>query len=76
MILFPFVDLRKCAAQTKLFWIACINTGNKWRGKIVHANFAVGKTVLAGADILPEQYVKPRGFYVLLSVDGSVWILV
>ena len=43
----------------------------EWRGKIVHANFAVGATVLAGADILPEQYVKPRGFYVLLSVADT-----
>lgn len=25
--------------------------------------------MLAGADMLPEQYVKPQGFYVLLSVD-------
>ncbi len=33
VILFPFVDLRKCAAQTELFWIACINAGNKWRSK-------------------------------------------
>lgn len=41
----------------------------EWRGKIVHGTFAVGGTVLAGADILPEQYVKPQGFYVLLSVD-------
>ena len=41
-------------------------------GKIVHANFAVGATVLAGADVLPEQYVKPQGFYVLLSVDDAM----
>ena len=41
-------------------------------GKIVHANIAVGATVLAGADVLPEQYVKPQGFYVLLSVDDAV----
>jgi len=40
-------------------------------GKIVHANIAVGTAVLAGADILPEQYAKPRGFYVLLSVDDT-----
>ena len=44
----------------------------EWRGKIVHANFAVGATVLAGADVLPEQYVKPQGFYVLLSVDDPM----
>ena len=44
----------------------------EWRGKIVHANFSVGATVLAGADVLPEQYVKPQGFYVLLSVDDPL----
>ncbi len=44
----------------------------EWRGKIVHATFAVGVTVLAGADVLPEQYVKPQGFYVLLSVDDTM----
>jgi PhnB protein len=43
----------------------------EWRGKVVHANFAVGAMVLAGADVLPERYVKPRGFYVLLSVDNT-----
>src|ERR1700733_3241860 len=44
----------------------------EWRDKIVHGTFAVGGTVLAGADILPEQYVKPQGFYVLLSVDDAM----
>jgi PhnB protein len=41
----------------------------EWRGKIVHGSVTVGRTVLAGADMLPEQYEAPRGFYVLLSVD-------
>ncbi len=43
-----------------------------WRGKIVRGTFAVGGAVLAGADVLPEQYVKPQGFYVLLSVDDAM----
>jgi PhnB protein len=43
-----------------------------WRDKIVHANFAMGVTVLAGADVLPERYVKPQGFYVLLGVDDPL----
>jgi PhnB protein len=43
-----------------------------WREKIVHGTFAVGGTVLAGADFLPDQYVKPQGFYVLLSVDDAM----
>ena len=44
----------------------------EWRDKIVHANFAVGQVVLAGADVLPAQYVKPQGFYVLLSADDAM----
>jgi PhnB protein len=44
----------------------------EWRGKIVHANFAVGETVLAGADVLPERYVRPQGLYVLLSSNDTV----
>lgn len=43
----------------------------EWRGKIVHATFAVGATVVAGADVLPERYAKPQGFYVLLGVDDT-----
>ena len=44
----------------------------EWRGKIVHASFAVGETVLAGADVLPEKYVRPQGFYVLLGVNDAM----
>ena len=40
-----------------------------WRP--VRSSVSVGAMVLAGADILPEQYVKPRGFYVLLSIDDT-----
>ncbi len=40
----------------------------EWRDKIVHATLAVGDTVLAGADVLPEQYKRPQGFYVLLEI--------
>jgi PhnB protein len=44
----------------------------EWRDKIVHGTFVVGGMVLAGADMLPEQYAKPQGFYVLLSVDDAM----
>jgi PhnB protein len=43
----------------------------EWRGKIVHANFAVGEMVLAGADVLPDKYARPQGFYVLLGVNDA-----
>ena len=44
----------------------------EWRSKVVHATFAVGATVLAGVDVLPERYMRPQGFYVLLSVDDTM----
>ena len=37
--------------------------------KIVHATLSVAGGMVAGADVLPEQYTPPQGFYVLLSVD-------
>jgi PhnB protein len=40
----------------------------EWRSKVVHASMTVGGTVLAGSDALPEQYVQPHGFYVLLGI--------
>src|SRR4051812_16683740 len=41
---------------------------SEWRDKIVHGSVTVGNTTLAGADVLPDQYKKPQGFYVLVSV--------
>jgi PhnB protein len=41
----------------------------EWSGKILHASLTVGDNILVGADILPEQYERPRGFYVLLGID-------
>lgn len=40
-----------------------------WQKKIVHANIAIGEVELAGADVLPEHYQKPSGFYLLLGVS-------
>src|SRR5271169_816285 len=41
----------------------------EWRDKIIHASLSVADGVLTGADVLPEQYERPRGFFVLLSID-------
>ena len=38
---------------------------------IVHANISIDGVELAGADLAPDQYQKPKGFYVLLSVDSE-----
>jgi PhnB protein len=41
----------------------------EWRNKIIHASLTVAGGALTGADVLPEQYQRPQGFYVLLGVD-------
>ncbi len=39
------------------------------RDQIVHASLTIGDLVLAGADVAPEEYEQPQGFYLLLTVD-------
>lgn len=41
------------------------------KNEVVHANIAIHGVELAGADLGPEQYHKPKGFYVLLSLDSD-----
>ena len=39
--------------------------------KVVHANICIDGVELAGADVDPSRYEKPKGFYVLLGVDSE-----
>lgn len=39
--------------------------------KIVHANICIDGVELAGADVDPDRYESPKGFYVLLGVDSE-----
>ncbi len=41
----------------------------EWRHKILHASLTLSGAALTGADVLPEQYQRPQGFYVLLGID-------
>jgi PhnB protein len=43
-----------------------------WRSKIVHATLALadGNTLL-GADVLPEHFERPQGFYVLAALRDA-----
>lgn len=41
----------------------------EWRGKIAHATLKIGDGTLMGADVLPEQYERPKGFHVLLAME-------
>ncbi|MDQ2077974.1 VOC family protein [Marinimicrobium sp. ABcell2] len=40
-----------------------------WQHKIVHGNVSLEGVELAGADVVPEQYHQPRGFYLLLGAS-------
>jgi PhnB protein len=43
----------------------------EWQTKIVHANINIAGVELAGADVKPEEYQKPNGFYLLLGVNSA-----
>ena len=43
-----------------------------WREKIAHATLTVGDLVLMGADVLPQQYERPKGFAVVLGMDDPM----
>lgn len=38
---------------------------------ILHANICIDGVEIAGADIAPDQYQRPTGFWVLLGVDSK-----
>ena len=42
---------------------------SQWRDKILHATLTVGDSVLTGADVVPEEYQQPKGFFVQLGLD-------
>ncbi len=42
-----------------------------WRKKIVHATLTIGENVLAGADLLPDDYQSPQGFFVLIEIEEA-----
>lgn len=48
---------------------ASSSVSSDWQNKIIHANVRIEGIELAGTDLLPEQYQKPKGFYILLGVD-------
>jgi PhnB protein len=44
----------------------------EWCGKIVHASLTLGDDCLNGADVLPAEFQRPQGFFVLLRVRNAV----
>ena len=47
------------------------SVSKEWQHKIVHANILIEGIELAGADVKPEQYQKPKGFNILLGVNSE-----
>jgi PhnB protein len=43
----------------------------EWRPKIIHASITIRGHEVLGADLRPEDYQKPRGFFLLLNVAGA-----
>ena len=41
----------------------------QWHERIVHATLRFDDVELAGADVLPDDYRKPQGVFVLLTVE-------
>ena len=46
-------------------------TNPDWRDKIMHATLALGNNRLAGADVPPDRYEKPQGFYVIVDIADA-----
>ncbi len=42
----------------------------RWHDRIVHATLLLADVELLGADLLPEDYRAPQGFFVTLTVEG------
>jgi len=43
----------------------------QWYGRILHATLELDNVSLSGADVLPQDYRKPRGFFVTLGVEDA-----
>ena len=41
----------------------------EWKSRIVHATLSLEKSEIAGADVLPDDYKKPEGFYLLVESE-------
>ncbi len=44
---------------------------NELQDKVMHGSVNIGNIELVGSDVMEEQYKKPEGFFILLSLDSS-----
>jgi PhnB protein len=43
-----------------------------WLHKIVHGSFHFNNLQIAGTDVLPENYLAPQGFQLLLQMEANI----
>jgi PhnB protein len=41
----------------------------QWHERIVHATLVLGDVELMGADLMPQDFHKPQGFFVAVTID-------
>jgi PhnB protein len=46
-----------------------------WQQKIVHASISIQDVLICGADVKPEYYQKPSGFYLLLGFGNEAAVI-
>ena len=44
---------------------------SEWQNKVVNGEMFLNGVRIAGGDLSPEQYVPPKGFAILLSIDNE-----
>lgn len=47
------------------------NVPAEWNEKVVHGTFQLNGIKIAGADALPDQYVKQQGYHLLLQLESE-----
>lgn len=51
---------------------AASDVPEEWRDKIVHATISIAGKHISGADVRPEHYAAPQGFYLLIDTADVV----
>jgi PhnB protein len=43
----------------------------QWHGRIIHATLQLGDLELIGADVMPQDYRRPQGFFVTVTLGPA-----
>ena len=66
-----FVGTFETSVALKTYRDSPLDVPESWRDKILHASLRIGHVALAGADVLPEAYEPPKGFFLLLDINDT-----